>query len=118
MTERKAVRRLDEIRARAGEVPGVAVRQLKRVEEVELKLLDVDPGQATPFHAHPHAHEGVIMAGTGALRGNDGTQRSPRVTRSRWNRTSRTPSRATVLSPCASCALTASSTSPREYAAG
>ena len=74
MTERKAVRRLDEIRARAGEVPGVAVRQLKRVEEVELKLLDVDPGQATPFHVHPHAHEGVIMAGTGALRGNDGTQ--------------------------------------------
>ncbi len=74
MTDRKAVRRLDEIRAQAGEVPGVAVRRLKRVEEVELKLLDVDPGQATPFHVHPHAHEGVIMAGRGALRVNDVTQ--------------------------------------------
>ena len=73
MTERKAVRRLDEIRAQAGEVPGVAVRRLKRVEEVELKVLDVDPGQATPLHVHPHAHEEVIMAGSEALRVDDGT---------------------------------------------
>ena len=74
MTEGKAVRRLDEIPAQTGEVPGVAVRRLKRVEEVELKVLDVDPGRATPFHVHPHAHEGVIMAGAGALRGDEGTQ--------------------------------------------
>jgi quercetin dioxygenase-like cupin family protein len=74
MTEQKAVRRLDEIRAQASEVPGVAVRRLKRVEEVELKVLDVDPGLATPLHVHPHAHEGIILAGSGALRGNDGTQ--------------------------------------------
>ena len=74
MIERRAVRRVDEIRADAGEVPGVAVRRLKRVEEIELKVLDVDPGQATPLHVHPHAHEGVIMAGSGTLRINDGTQ--------------------------------------------
>jgi quercetin dioxygenase-like cupin family protein len=74
MTDGRAVRRLDEIPAEVGQLPGIQVRRLKRVEDVELKVLDVAPGQATPFHIHPHAHEAVIMAGTGALRGNDGTQ--------------------------------------------
>jgi arsenite methyltransferase len=47
---------------------GVTVRQLKRVEDVALKVLDVDPGGSTPFHTHPHAHEGVIVSGAGTLR--------------------------------------------------
>jgi quercetin dioxygenase-like cupin family protein len=28
----------------------------------------VEPGSSTPFHAHPHAHEAVIVSGVGALR--------------------------------------------------
>jgi quercetin dioxygenase-like cupin family protein len=74
MADQPPVRRVDEIPAQAGDVPGVEVRRLKRVEDVELKVLDVVPGQATPLHVHPHAHEAVVMAGVGALRGADGAQ--------------------------------------------
>lgn len=45
----------------------VTVRPLERVEDVELKVLDVEAGHATPTHTHPHGHQGVIPAGTGAL---------------------------------------------------
>jgi arsenite methyltransferase len=62
------VRRLDEIESEAIEAPGVTVRRLKRVDDVDLKTLDVEPGGSTPFHTHLHAHEGVIIAGTGGLR--------------------------------------------------
>lgn len=62
-----AVRRLEEIVA-AVEAAGVGVRHLKRVEDIELKVLEIEPDRSTPFHTHPHAHEGVIVAGTGALR--------------------------------------------------
>jgi quercetin dioxygenase-like cupin family protein len=72
MAEQSPVRRVDEIPAQGGDVPGVEVRRLKRAEDVELKVLDVVPGQATPLHVHPHAHEAVVMAGVGALRGDDG----------------------------------------------
>jgi quercetin dioxygenase-like cupin family protein len=63
-----AVRRLEDVPAATDESPGVKVRLLKRIEDIELKTLDVAPGSSTPFHAHPHAHEGVIVAGSGALR--------------------------------------------------
>jgi quercetin dioxygenase-like cupin family protein len=52
----------------AVEAPGVTVRHLKSVEDVSLKVLDVEPGGSTPFHTHAHAHEGVIISGTGELR--------------------------------------------------
>ena len=54
--------------AEAAEAPGVDVRHLKRVEDVELKVLDVEPGGSTPYHRHPHAHQGVVVAGQGAVR--------------------------------------------------
>jgi quercetin dioxygenase-like cupin family protein len=68
------VRSLDEVPVAASEAPGVAVRKLKRVEDVELKVLDVEVDAATPFHTHGHAHEAVVIAGTGALRRGDGSE--------------------------------------------
>ena len=62
-----ATLRLDDI-APDEEAPGVGVRHLKRVEDVELKVLDVQPGGSTPWHTHHHAHEGVVIGGAGALR--------------------------------------------------
>ena len=67
--------RLEDIAAEPAEAPGVTVRHLKRVEDVELKVLDVEPGGATPWHVHGHAHEGVVVSGTGALRLEGGRQR-------------------------------------------
>jgi SAM-dependent methyltransferase len=59
------VERLDDV---AGvEAGGVTVRALKRVDEVELTVKDIEPGHATPFHSHSHAHRGIIMAGNGML---------------------------------------------------
>lgn len=72
--EPTGVRRLQDI-AESVEAPGVAVRHLKRVEDVELKVLDVEPGSATPFHTHPHAHEGVVVGGSGRLRLGERTER-------------------------------------------
>lgn len=48
--------------------PGVAVRRLKQVEDVSLKVLDVEADGATPYHRHLDAHEGLVVAGRGALR--------------------------------------------------
>lgn len=59
---------LDDVSPGEVEAPGVTVRQLKRVDDVSLKVLDVEPGGSTPFHTHPHAHEGVVISGQGALR--------------------------------------------------
>jgi quercetin dioxygenase-like cupin family protein len=28
---------------------------------------EIEPGHTTPFHAHTHAHEGIIMTGLGTL---------------------------------------------------
>jgi arsenite methyltransferase len=60
------VRKLDDLSASA-DVDGVTVRLLKRVEDVELTVKDVEQGHATPVHTHPHAHQGLIVAGTGVL---------------------------------------------------
>jgi arsenite methyltransferase len=62
------VRHLSEIAPADVEAPGVVVRHLKSVEDVDLKVLDVEPGGSTPFHVHHHAHEGVVVEGRGALR--------------------------------------------------
>lgn len=62
------VSRIDDIEADDAEAPGVTVRHLKSVEDVHLKVLDVEPGASTPFHTHTHAHEGVVVAGSGELR--------------------------------------------------
>ena len=64
--------RLADVAPSSVEAPGVTVRPLKQVEDVHLKVLDVEPGGATPFHTHAHAHEGVVMTGRGALRLADG----------------------------------------------
>ena len=58
---------LGDIPPDAVEAPGVTVRHLKTVEDIQLKVLDVEPGGATPHHVHPHAHEGIVVAGVGAL---------------------------------------------------
>lgn len=68
-----SVRHLEDIPADTDEAPDVAVRKIKRLEEVELKAIDLDPEGATPFHTHPHAHEGIVISGTGALRGEGST---------------------------------------------
>ncbi len=68
------VERLDRIEPDHVEAPGVTVRHLKSVEDVQLKVLDVEPGGSTPWHRHPQAHEGVVVAGEGALRLEDRTE--------------------------------------------
>jgi quercetin dioxygenase-like cupin family protein len=37
------------------------------VDDVELTVKDIEPGHTTPFHSHAHAHQGIIMTGTGTL---------------------------------------------------
>lgn len=58
---------LGDIPPDAIEAPGVTIRHLKTVEDIQLKVLDVEPGGSTPHHVHPHAHEGIVVAGVGAL---------------------------------------------------
>lgn len=70
--EGSGVVRLADVAPASVEAPGVTVRPLKQVEDVHLKVLDVEPGGSTPFHTHVHAHEGVVMTGRGALRLADG----------------------------------------------
>lgn len=67
-TEPTRVQHLDGMAPEHVEAPGVVVRRLKQVEDVDLKVLDVEPGGSTPHHRHPHAHEGVVVEGHGALR--------------------------------------------------
>jgi SAM-dependent methyltransferase len=59
------VQRLDDVAAVAA--GGVTVRALKRVDEAEFTVKDIEPGHTTPFHSHSHAHRGIIMTGTGML---------------------------------------------------
>lgn len=60
------VQNLDDISATV-DAGGVAVRALRHVDDVELTVKDIGPGHTTPFHAHSHAHQGIIMSGTGTL---------------------------------------------------
>jgi len=59
------VQRLDELAA--VESGGVTVRPLKSVDGIELKVLDIEPGDTSPFHEHSHAHQGIVLTGTGTL---------------------------------------------------
>jgi arsenite methyltransferase len=59
------VQRLDEIAA--VESGGVSVRPLKSVDGIELKVLEIEPGHASPFHTHGHAHKGIVIDGSGTL---------------------------------------------------
>ena len=61
-----AVQNLDDMGPEV-EADGVKVWRLKKVVDVELKAVDIEPGQVTVLHDHPHAHQGVIIAGTGVL---------------------------------------------------
>jgi SAM-dependent methyltransferase len=51
----------------AVESGGVTVRTLKHVDDIELKVLEIEPGHSSPFHAHGHAHEGLVITGSGTL---------------------------------------------------
>jgi hypothetical protein len=51
------VRRLDDVPPHASEVPGVVARRLKRVEDAELKVMDIAAAHGTPFHVQSHALE-------------------------------------------------------------
>jgi quercetin dioxygenase-like cupin family protein len=62
------VRRLRDIAPVPADVAGVEARHLTHVENMELKVIDVQAGYSTPFHTHPHAHEAVVVSGAGALR--------------------------------------------------
>jgi quercetin dioxygenase-like cupin family protein len=59
------VRRLDEVAA--VESGGFTTRTLKHVDETAFKVVDIAPGHASPFHSHPHIHQGIIVGGAGAL---------------------------------------------------
>jgi quercetin dioxygenase-like cupin family protein len=60
------VQNLDDIDA-AVQAPGVTARRLTKAGDVELKILDIEPGHTTSFHTHPQAHQGLVVAGTGTL---------------------------------------------------
>jgi arsenite methyltransferase len=62
-----AVRRLDDVASMAV-ADGVTVRPLDEHEDMDLKVLDVEVGHATPVHSHRHAHRGVVLSGAGAIR--------------------------------------------------
>jgi arsenite methyltransferase len=59
------VQRLDDVAS--VEAGAVTVRALKRMDDGELTVKDIAPGQSTQVHTHGHAHQGIIMTGTGAL---------------------------------------------------
>jgi quercetin dioxygenase-like cupin family protein len=54
-------------------VPGVTVRWLWAARDgaptFALRLFEVEPGAATPYHSHLHEHEVYILSGQALLRG-------------------------------------------------
>lgn len=60
-------------------VPGVTVRWLWAARDgaptFALRLFEVEPGAATPYHAHAHEHELYILSGQGRLRGKSGERK-------------------------------------------
>jgi SAM-dependent methyltransferase len=59
------VQRLEEVAP--VESGGFTTRTLKHVDETAFKVVDIAPGHASPFHSHPHIHQGIIVSGAGAL---------------------------------------------------
>jgi quercetin dioxygenase-like cupin family protein len=60
----------------AAEAPGVTVRWMITDKDgapnFALRVFEVEPGAASPFHTHAWEHEAFILAGTGHLRAVDG----------------------------------------------
>jgi len=58
------------------EFPGVDLRWVLGAAEgapnFAMRVFEVRPGCATPYHQHPHEHEVFIIAGKGAARSRDG----------------------------------------------
>jgi len=58
------------------EAPGVTVRWMITEKDgapnFALRVFEVEPGAASPFHTHPWEHEAFILAGKGHLRAVDG----------------------------------------------
>lgn len=58
------------------DVPGVTVRWMITDKDgapnFALRVFEVEPGAASPFHTHPWEHEAFILAGKGHLRAVDG----------------------------------------------
>ncbi|MDY7039355.1 MAG: cupin domain-containing protein [Chloroflexota bacterium] len=66
-----------EVEAQAVEgVPGVTVRWVITEDDgapyFAMRVFDVQPGHATPYHAHWFEHEVFVLAGQGKLRSEDG----------------------------------------------
>jgi quercetin dioxygenase-like cupin family protein len=59
-------------------VPGVTVRWLWAARDgaptFALRLFEVEPGAATPYHSHAHEHEVYILSGQALVRGKSGGQ--------------------------------------------
>lgn len=59
----------------AEEAPGVTVRwvigERDGAPNFAMRVFEVEPGAASPFHTHPWEHEAFILAGNGHLRGED-----------------------------------------------
>jgi len=60
----------------ATEAPGVTVRWMITDKDgapnFALRVFEVEPGAASPFHTHAREHEAFILAGKGHLRAEDG----------------------------------------------
>jgi quercetin dioxygenase-like cupin family protein len=60
----------------AEEAPGVTVRWMITEKDgapnFALRVFEVEPGAASPFHTHAWEHEAFILAGIGHLRAEDG----------------------------------------------
>jgi quercetin dioxygenase-like cupin family protein len=60
------VERLDDLGASV-QAGGVTVRRLRKIDDVELAVKDIEPGHTMPAHTHRHTHQGIVLAGTGVL---------------------------------------------------
>jgi quercetin dioxygenase-like cupin family protein len=58
------------------EVPGVALRTVISAQDgaphFAMRVLEVEPGASTPFHAHAHEHEVFILEGQAKVKSADG----------------------------------------------
>jgi len=58
------------------EAPGVTVRWMiserDGASNFAMRVFEVEPGAASPFHAHPWEHEVFILAGKGHVKGEGG----------------------------------------------
>ncbi|OGO06107.1 MAG: hypothetical protein A2Z76_00555 [Chloroflexi bacterium RBG_13_56_8b] len=58
------------------ELPGVLKREVITARDGApnfcMRVFEVEPGSATPEHAHPWEHEAFILSGRGVVRGGQG----------------------------------------------